>query len=438
MEGSSTLYSRSGSFAKVDVSPFESLIVDLVRGLIAEGCERGNWEDARGSGDVLIALSEVLDESAFPRLRSDAYRHLTSLAIRSDGTATWGEEVWDTAIALIALCRMPSPDRALIADGARWLAELYRKSDGNWYYEPWDSLWALVAMHDALALVPDAAPEFDPKPALVWLLSVFDHGRGQLVNSHNSAQFLIASSRWLDHPVMIAPSSALAEELQAARVVAADTLMSSLRQDGQLWRADLWANSLIVWGLADAGAVALDPSGRSEVAQGFRDSMKRNSPTEDRAFAVIALSRLVRTLSGTTASCLPEGILAFERRYPDPALRALLEHVRAVQYAQDTDIHRSRITARVGDMPDFQHRPPVISRGTFRGYYTLNLRQSAVNIAAILITTIFLTLLSGATATMIEGRFAWLLTAIPIGLGMLATIAQILDVRPAQWFSRRS
>ena len=53
-------HKKSKDYAKVELGPAETVVADLTRGLIQEGCEQGNWDDARGTGDALIALSEAL------------------------------------------------------------------------------------------------------------------------------------------------------------------------------------------------------------------------------------------------------------------------------------------------------------------------------------------------------------------------------------------
>lgn len=426
----------AAEFRKVDARPLEELVVQLVRGLVAEGCERGNWEDTRGTGDALIALSEVLDDHAFPVLRRSASEFLADSATSFEDGLSWGEEVWDSSIATIALCRGPVPDRGRVSEAFRMLTELYRIGGGNWYSEPWETLWALVAMHEAIVKFPELQGEFDPKPALSWLLTLFDERKGQLVNLHYTAQLLIASSKWLDHPVMVDPSSDLANRLQDVRIAAARHLLGSLRADGGLWSPDLWANALIVWGLADAGAVPLDQVWVNDVARGFRDAVRRDQPTEDRAFAVVGLSRLANAISGAAACSLPRGLLDLEQRYPDASLRVILEQVRSEQFDRDSARLRGRITRQVADMADFRQKPPAVSRSTFRGYYTVNVRQSVVNVSAILGVTVILTILSSAAASYIDASYAGFLTAIPIGLGMLATLAQILDIRPREWIGR--
>ncbi|MFZ9881924.1 MAG: hypothetical protein ACO3QC_11035, partial [Phycisphaerales bacterium] len=204
---------ESSLFARVDERPAEDLA-----GLIIEGSSLGNWEDARGTSDVLLALSEVLPQESFPRLRESAYEFLAAASVSDGQGVSWGEEVWDTAFAVIALCRDHSPNRVLIEQGARWLIEAYQRNGKNWYSEPWETLWALVAMHDAISVVPELRASFDPKPVLNWLLSLLDSRGGVLVNHHYTAQFLIAASRWLDHPVMVEADSELSERIQSARI----------------------------------------------------------------------------------------------------------------------------------------------------------------------------------------------------------------------------
>lgn len=430
-------HKKSKDYAKVELGPAETAVADLTRGLIQEGCEQGNWEDARGTGDALIALSEALAPDDYPALRTAAAHFLASTAIAEGESVCWGEEVWDTSIAIMALCRAAPVDRRLVKQGAMWLLGQYRKSGDNWYSEPWETLWALVAMHDATLAVPELAKEFDPKPALRWLLGVIDAKSGLLVNQHYTAQFLIASSRWLDHPVMVDPDSELAARLQAARVTAAKVLHEPSRGGVALWAPDVWANALIVWGLADSGAIDLDQAWVDTVSAGFQTMMASDLPTEDRAFAVVALARMVRSVASSSALALPAGLLALEERNPDPAFRILLEHIRNTQSLKDARSQHVRIRPYLEGVRDFRDKPPFVTRRSVAGYYTVHVRQSTVHILCILLLTVALTLLSSSAAQSMDSRLALVLTAIPIGLGSLASLAQILDVRPREWFGRK-
>ena len=429
--------SSSRDYAKVELGPAETLLGVITRGLIQEGRENGNWDDARGTGDVLIALSEVLDPDDYPALRKSATAFLTANSLSEHDTLCWGEEVWDTSIAIMALCRSAQVDRNIVKRGCMWLLGQYRKSGDNWYSEPWETLWALVAMHDATLLLPELTREFDPKPALRWLLKLLDRQSGLLVNQHYTAQFLIASSRWLDHPVMVDPDSELALELQEARMSAARRLSTPHRSGEPLWAADIWANALILWGLADAGAIDPDQAWVDTISTGFQTMVSDKSATEDRAFAVVALSRMVRSVKASSALALPSGLLALEERNPDPAFRILFEHIRNTQILRDAHSQHVIIRPFLDGIRDYRDRPPTITSRSVAGYYTIHMRQSVVHVACISLLTVTLTMLSSSASQFMDSRLALVLTAIPIGLGSLASLAQILDIHPREWLSRK-
>ncbi len=428
--------SNPGTCSRIDVLALEDLVADVARGLVREGGTQGDWEDARGTGDVLIALSEVLPQHLYPDLRRNANQFLLNSVSVNGDMACWGEEVWDTAITMIALCRAPKPQREIVLASAKWLISQYRKGETNWYSEPWETLWALVAMHDAIQLIPELADDFDPKPALEWVIAFFDSETGLLVNKHYTAQFLIASSRWLDTPVMVDPNCQLAHQLQICRSIAASKFISAFQNGERLWTPDTWANSLIVWGLSDAGAICADQKWIDGIHRCFRESISSHSPTEDRAFAVIALARMARMALHASKNSLPRSILALQEQFPDPMFRILLEQVRNIEAPDEMEAQRQRLVQKIQGLADFREHPPFFSNTTSDGYYTFNIRATYANIGCIMALTVFLTLLSNSATTHLESRVALLFTAFPIGLGALASLLQVLDIKPRDWFKR--
>jgi hypothetical protein len=111
--------------------------------------------------------------------------------------------------------------------------------------------------------------------------------------------------------------------------------------------------------------------------------------------------------------------------------------VRNLQADQDLSAQRSRLAPKLEGLPDFRHRPPFVSRTSVLGYYTVHLNQTTVNVFGILLLTTALTALSTTASEQLGERYAALATVVPIALGSLATLAQILDIRPREWFDRK-
>jgi hypothetical protein len=76
---------------------------------------------------------------------------------------------------------------------------------------------------------------------------------------------------------------------------------------------------------------------------------------------------------------------------------------------------------------DYVARPPLVTRGIYPSTYTVNLPERLVNIAGILAVTAVVTALT-LFADVASGRVRFLLTLVPIGLGVLATIAQVFNI----------
>jgi hypothetical protein len=424
---------------KLILKSLEDIIINVSRELIKEGCELGNWEDTRGTGDALIALQEVIMSDQYPNLKKSSFSTIKKNAIYSEDLTSWGEEVWDTAIAIIALTKERKPDVELIGKSVKWLLSIFNRGEPSWYSEPWETLWALIALYEAFKILPEEAKNFNPVPPIQWLLRLYDDQSGILVNDHYTAQLLIVLTKWLDNEFIISSEDELAERLQRMRIKSADYFIKkiSFSENDELWTSETWANSLIIWGLADAGAINWKKTNVQKIIALLNNELKKaDLPTEDRAFSIIALSKLYQLLSNTALEQLPEGILEVEKRIPDPGLRVILEHFNQINMEKESLDFKRYIGIKIDGISDFKQKPPFFTGSFYSEYYQLNINKLYSNIVIIILVSLVLAMVSIYSSQFANNKLTGWVAAIPIILGILATIAQLLDIHFKDWFKK--
>ncbi|HUP42098.1 MAG TPA: hypothetical protein VM599_02690, partial [Thermoanaerobaculia bacterium] len=110
----------------------------------------GHWSEVRSTALAGLCLGHVvpLDSPWVKGVESWLRRKQTSMG---EDKASWGEELWDTSMAVIALLRLgTSPNDPVIQSALRWQLELYKKNDHrNWHYEPWETSWTILSRLEA-------------------------------------------------------------------------------------------------------------------------------------------------------------------------------------------------------------------------------------------------------------------------------------------------
>lgn len=427
----------------------DHLSAALLRGLqdlLDEGCASGDWGDVRGSADGLIALAHCLGGDAYPVLRAASEQWLRQKAITHGDGASWEEEVWDTAIATLALCARPHENTVARAPALRWLKVAHARGHSNWNDEPWETMWALLALDaarragDHAALSGVALDE-----TFAWLLSLFGPS-GHMVSSHYTALFVLVANRFQD--VAGAASADLAARKERAVAVLLEPMRrwatprgSAIAVPEELWTRELWANSLVMWALGENGLVTHEQAGTEAVALWFHhqmcdgpDSAERGEVlTEDRAFACVALFHALVSLR----SSLPEAAAVHRR------LAGITDAGDAIGDATDLvggsagDTLRRELRERLErTRADYAPSLPLFQR---RGaYYTANLKRRLVDAVAVLAATILLGWGAGESQTIeaalgsrgasilraavvLAGAFAMLIGALGISVGDLLT-----------------
>jgi hypothetical protein len=255
---------------------------------------KGHWGETRGT--ALAALAVNLREDANSPWLKSARQWLLSEQI-SGGTAAgcWGEEVWDTAMALISMkdLGVSSRDPAVV-HALNWVSSLFsRNGRANWHDEPWETSWALMAI-----LKCGNIPEnVKVRECLEWLASLID-SHGLLVSPHYSAYFILLVKE--SHKASL-PTDAR-KNLETFSQRCSDYLLSNLRScdPATLWMNEAWANGQILWMLCSVNLLPVEELLLlDKVILWFEKNQNADGgfgDVEDTACAIIGLYKLLEEL----------------------------------------------------------------------------------------------------------------------------------------------
>src|SRR5207245_2481929 len=111
------------------------------------GSGNGNWSEARSTALAGICLN-FRESGDSVWLRSITQWIEKNQINEGEAAGSWGEEVWDTAMCLLALKSFGiSSKDSVIQNGIRWILSLYSLNGRkNWHDEPWETSWALLAI----------------------------------------------------------------------------------------------------------------------------------------------------------------------------------------------------------------------------------------------------------------------------------------------------
>jgi hypothetical protein len=255
---------------------------------------KGHWGETRCT--ALAATAVDLREDGNSQWLKAAKRWLLSEQI-SDKMAdgSWGEEVWDTAMAVISLkdIGMSSRDPALVR-AINWLSGLFsRNGRANWHDEPWETSWALMAILKC-GYVPNVVKV---RECMEWLASLVAPN-GLLVSPHYSAYFL-----QLERESQKASLPADARKnLEAVSRRCSDYLLSTLRSSdpASLWMSEAWANGQILWMLCCVHSFPVKDAHLVDKALKWFETNQNVDGSfgdvEDTACAIIGLYKLMEEL----------------------------------------------------------------------------------------------------------------------------------------------
>lgn len=409
----------------------EIILEGTLRQLLREPQRAGNWGDVRGTADSLIAIHQCLPDERFPALRRYASEWLlTRMYSDVSGMGNWEEEVWDTAIATLALSEEPV-GKEPVAKAILWLAELFQETHGNWNDEPWETLWALLAIHAAHTKADAPMPAIDFEKSLRWLISLRGTpSAGILVNWHYTALFCLVAQRYSSHLMQTMVSDEVRAALTSAYIESTRCIALALDRlpDKELWTNEVWSNSIAIWALAESEEIRGDLPGLIKLVDWFQEQLQdqHQSFTEDLAFACISLGRLVVGLERAKE-------LAFARNIDNikgengPEIRAIIEQcAEIISHARSAGL-RERLSCRLRTFRDHIPRAPFLTKDVFHGYYTVNLRDFPTKLFLIIVATATLTVAAHSAQAFFGEKVGRVVIWVPLALGALTTIAGLMN-----------
>lgn len=390
-------------------------LLDGLEQLVRDGSNKNYWFSTRGISDAVIALNFCLPSGEFMKLKNGSLQYLINAGEQTSAdTLNWMEEIWDTSIAVAAMASDPVKYSNEITRALKWIDSKYLKSHNSWNDELWETLLALNAISFLSRSIPMSQNQKnDYSGAAEWLMKMIDTPReGLLINWSSTALFIL----FAHSPSFPGLTEDLEVKLKEYSQHCARTIMNTpiLEDDELLWTAEAWSNGLVLWALSVARPGLLGNDKLFKLTKWFRNRIaQKDLPTEDRAFACIGLYKYLEYMEISDATRIK---VVEEHEKEENAL--LKEEIREKLQGKIAASLKARV-------PDFQSRPPLLTRSSHSGYYSINLNIKVINITLIILITFFLSFLTWQTQAA-DGKVN-LLILIPIILGSLATIAQLAN-----------
>lgn len=203
------------------------------------GAHRGHWGDVRKTSMAGLCLSfrEPRNSPWLLHIR----KWLLNQQQRQDGRSHWNAQLWDTAVALIALRALgASYEDDSCRESVQWILDRFNQNGRyNWNDEPWETTFCSLALlaNDSLDLKDTIVQTVSQ--AAGWLMDLQDQ-HGRIVSPTYTGLSLLVFKRLGE----IKDSPAL----HAAREKASRYLLDTFRED-ILWAGEPRMNGLVVWGL---------------------------------------------------------------------------------------------------------------------------------------------------------------------------------------------
>ena len=432
-------------------SKVEGLLVSAFEGMLEESRQLGHWGDVRGTADCKMAMDLCFPRGAFAGLRTFAGDWLARrMYVTDKDKGNWEEEIWDTSIAIMALAWDKARYKDRIWAGLGWLETAYRVGRSNWNDEPWETSWALLAIHEALG------PDLQSHPygglchqPLHWLTSFMGIPReGMQVNAHYTGLFVLLANRFANQDILGLEHGALLDELRQAKHKAVERLITDLGtvnpHSRELWSKELWSNGLVLWGIAEAGALHETTPGLADALRWFDDALTRPSvQTEDRAFACIGLYHLLVSLRIEENLLLPSSVAAARNLLSDEGCQRVFDACLQIARREAASDTKARLGQELHERVSVKHRdfrphPPFLETHEWEGYYTVRAHKKAANLTVIVCLTTALTVLTQWSAGGLGTVWSWLIAAIPVAAGVLATLEQLVGLSIRDLFGSKA
>ena len=269
------------------------LLKDSYAFLFRAASKSGHWNEIRCT--ALAAMCLELREDGSSRWLN-AIKTWMESEQSTEVCGSWGEEIWDSAMCIIALKDLGVTSNDPIVDkGLTWIASLFSVNGrNNWHDEPWETSWALIAFLKA-GRIPE---NVDAAAAMKWLSSLQDKS-GKIIAPHYTAYFLLIN-HFSERKINL--SDEIRKELEDTAQKCQNYLVKSLRESdpNHLWTGEAWANGQILWSLClpDRFPVADDKLILKTISW-FEENQKTDgnwSDIEDTASAILGLAALSKNL----------------------------------------------------------------------------------------------------------------------------------------------
>jgi hypothetical protein len=259
----------------------------------------GNWKEVRSTALVGLCLS-LREPKGSPWLVAVKNWLIEQQVQMGTDKASWGEELWDTSMALISLNSLGFPHKdPRFKNTLNWMQSLYNVNGRcNWHDEPWETSWSVLAIleTDPTQELTDIAYN-----AAKWLLSLQD-SEGKIVSPHYTAYFISIS-----HKLKIKQEDK--DVFNTAITRATEYLVGAI-SERTLWTGEAWSNGQILWILASTKKFPCDNNSvLLKVINWFANNQESDGnwkDVEDTASSILGLCYLLRELESTTISSVTE------------------------------------------------------------------------------------------------------------------------------------
>jgi len=264
----------------------------------------GHWEEVRSTALVglCLELREPMNSPWLARIKDwllEQQKPIRGFCQYGDDRASWGEELWDSSIALICLNHLGlSENTPQSQKTIRWIQSLYNKNNRhNWHDEPWETSWCILAILETKA--PSELPNIAYN-ATKWLLSIQDYD-GKIVSPHYTAYFVLIGSKLIDYHLKLSQEDK--KMILTAVNRATEYLLNTISED-VLWTGESWSNGQILWALSSSKNFPCNNTALLQKVVGWfvAHQDKENGSwedVEDTASAILGLYYLLRQIAET-------------------------------------------------------------------------------------------------------------------------------------------
>jgi hypothetical protein len=205
---------------------------------------KGHWVDIRSTSLALLAINLVHEERSSPLADAALCWIRSRQRTETEGEGkliSWDTEVWDTALAIMALSSYGSsagdPD---INSALDWIGSLAQINDNkNIHFEPWETYYGIAAFVRSNNIEKCRLLY----PSLQWYCSL--ETNGMVINPHYTAFLVILGKLVLPH--LETRAADLCDLVRRKAEICRNRLIADL--NNRLWTSETWANAYILYAL---------------------------------------------------------------------------------------------------------------------------------------------------------------------------------------------